>query len=180
MTAPPPATTSPSVLAVVACLAGMALFAYLTDAAMAWGRRAAFDRTFGLPRAFRVADEHPARGRSRAWVNLRVDTLGGASGLRVLGLATDEGLAVDVRTWIGSRLMRTVVIPWRSLRLEVGPPPHRGRRLVVIDPERSVAASFPIKPFDLRWRDDLARRIEAGTPTLDDPGRAAPPDVTPG
>lgn len=178
MTVPPPVTTSPPVLAVVACIAGMALFAYLIEAAMSWGHRVAFDRTFGLPRAYRVADDHPVRGRSRGWVNLRVDTLGGTSGIRVLALSTDEGLAIDVRPLLRSRLMRTVVVPWRALRLEVGPPPYRERTLIVFAPDGTVATSFRILPFDLRWRDDLAGRIEAGTPpadvnTTDSPGSSS-------
>ena len=147
----------------------MFLFAFLMDAAMSWGERVLFNRTFGFPKTYRIATDHPACGRARSWVNPRVQSLAGSIPVRVLASTTEEGLAVDIRSLFAFRRMQPVVIPWRALRLEVGPPPCRERTLVVLCPEGSVATSFQIMPFDLRWRDALAERIAAETANPTDP-----------
>lgn len=121
------------------------LFPFVGDGLISWIVRDLVGSTFGFPTKYRVGDGDPRYDRSKPWVYFRTGGINGWTTIRVFCLATDDGLAFDVRSSFGFSMMRTVCVPWSALRAESASDHITDRnslKFVVFNPDGSLATTL--------------------------------------
>jgi len=121
-----------------------------------WISRELCDASFELPRAYRVIQGDQRFDRSQPWSQLEW----GHNGSSIYSLITDDGLALEVRSRpFPFPMMRTVCVPWSSVRVEISPRVTREWTVQILYPEGSVARSFTIDRYDRQWREAVSRQL---------------------
>jgi|GEM_PF-6064784 len=130
-----------------AFIAMMLLFPIVFDGLISWIVKNLIGATFGFPTAYLVSNGDPRYDRSKSWTYFRMGGISGWSTIRVLYLATDDGLAFDIRSAFGFYMMRTVCVPWSALRTGTTSdraPGQNASKFLVLNFDGSIATTFVV------------------------------------
>jgi|GEM_PF-3015943 len=142
----------------ICCLWGIFenMMSYSVARVDSWISRELCDASFELPRAYRVAREDQHFDRSQPWFPLNQ----GRWKPTIYSLVTDDGLVLEARSVrFALPMMRTVCVPWSSVRVEVSTRVTREWTVQILYPEGTVARSFTIDRYDRQWREAVSHHL---------------------
>jgi hypothetical protein len=143
-------------------IVGLAIVTYCADFVFAYVLRDLYGITMGFPTSYRV----PTKARNNPelkWFRLGTIRAGGVVTNTMVSAACENGFVFEMRSFIGFRLMNTVLVPWSAVLLEEtkdGAFNGNLTKLYIMDDNNFIINTIELGTSDARWLAYVTRRAE--------------------
>ncbi len=156
----PPIMDIALLVAIAICLAVVAVCA---DYCCSLISITVIDVSMGFPKNLRTQLNSTDRPQLR-WSHLGMCRVGGIVTNRLFAAALDDGVAFELRSVFGRKMMNTFLVPWQQLRLEVTKEnvfSSRQHVLHVVSSTGDVLNSIELGDVQSDWLARVARHVES-------------------